>query len=164
MSDKYSSDNKMRKLFEGFRGFAEEEPTVNEGSMKEMAIDVMNELQGIMERYGLGVEDLQGILQDMDPELSMMNEGEGFMAALQNFIGMAPKSELEKAKAELERVLANIDKTDDAMDKELNPIRQRFGKSSQSDETRTAAKLAAKEKLAQMKAQRGIALQEKKKK
>lgn len=164
MSDKYSSDNKMRKLFEGFRGFTEEEPTVNEGSMKEMAIDVMNELQGIMERYGLGVEDLQGILQDMDPELSMMNEGEGFMAALQRFIGMAPKSELEQAKAELERVLARIDKTDGAMDKELNPIRQRFGKSLQSDETRAAARLTAKEKLAQMKAQRGTALQEKKKK
>ena len=31
MSDKYSSDNKMKKLFEGFRGFSEDEQ-INEES------------------------------------------------------------------------------------------------------------------------------------
>ena len=106
MSKKYSSDNKMRKLFEGFRGFTEEEPTVSEGNMKMLAVKIMDELQAaippdklpemqrmldviieyqnvmhkygvydIMNRYGLEVEDLQGILQDIAPMGEPMNEG-----------------------------------------------------------------------------------------
>ena len=105
-------------IAEVIKDVIEDNSKVNEGNMKRMAMEIMDELQAIappdvlqqlldvMEQYGLGVKDLQGILQDMAP----MSMNEGLMDTLNYlFTGKTP-SELDLIQRELDKAKANLNK------------------------------------------------------
>ena len=88
-------------IAEVIKDVIEDNSKVNEGNMKRMAIEIMDELQIIMDRYGIGVEALQGILQDMTP----MAMNEGFLDTLRNLLSGAEPTELELAQREVEKAM-----------------------------------------------------------
>jgi hypothetical protein len=50
---------------------------IGEGRMKEMAMEIMDELQALMAKYGIDVGGLQGILSDMDSDVAGADAGVG---------------------------------------------------------------------------------------
>ena len=94
-------------IAEVIKDVIEDNSSINEmGVMKNMHMEIMDELQAIMDQYGIGVEALQGILQDMAP----MSMNEGLMDTLNYlFTGKTP-SELDLIQRELDKAKANLNK------------------------------------------------------